>query len=58
MIELTGSSLRLDQMKAILYEEIGVTLNKEALDRVTKVVCGGENCAGRSDRLWYKYRFW
>ena len=36
MIELTGSSLRLDQMKAILNGESGVTLNKEALDRVTK----------------------
>ncbi len=36
MIELNGSSLRLDQMHAILYEDSGVTLNDEALIRVTK----------------------
>ena len=53
MIELTGSSLRLDQMKAILNGESGVTLNKEALDRVTKsrqavekIVRGGRTVYG------------
>ena len=53
MIELTGSSLRLDQMKAILYGESGVTLNKEALDRVKKsrqavekIVRGGRTVYG------------
>ncbi len=53
MIELTGSSLRLDQMKAILSGKSGVTLSKEALDRVTKsrqavekIVRGGRTVYG------------
>ena len=59
MIELTGSSLNLKQLKEILYKESGVSLNKEALERVKKSRAGGrENCPGRPNRLRDQYWFW
>ena len=36
MIELTGSSLTLEQMEAILYKGKKIVINAEALERVQK----------------------
>jgi len=52
MIELTGSSLRLNQMNEILYKEAGVSLNSEALKRVHKSRAAVEKIV-REDRTVY-----
>ncbi len=52
MIELTGSSLRLEQMKSILYSGSGVSLDKEALERVNKSRAAVEKIV-REDRTVY-----
>ena len=52
MIELTGSSLSLAQMNDIIYKEIGVSLNNEALERVNKSRAAVEKIV-REDRTVY-----
>ena len=52
MIELTGSSLNLAQMNDIIYKEIGVSLNDEALERVNKSRAAVEKIV-REDRTVY-----
>jgi histidine ammonia-lyase len=52
MIELTGSSLHMTQMKDILYKGSGVSLDKEALERVKKSRAAVEKIV-REDRTVY-----
>ncbi|KAA0944204.1 histidine ammonia-lyase [Sporosarcina sp. ANT_H38] len=52
MIELTGSTLRLNQMNEILYKGSGVSLNEEALVRVNKSRAAVEKIV-REDRTVY-----
>lgn len=52
MIELTGSSLNLAQMNDIVYKKNGVSLNKEALERVNKSRAAVERIV-REDRKVY-----
>ncbi len=52
MIELTGSSLSMEQLRDILYRGFDVSLNNEALERVKKSRAAVEKIV-REDRTVY-----
>ena len=52
MINLTGSTLNLEQMKAVLYKESAVSLDEKAIERVKKSRLAVEKIV-REDRTVY-----